>query len=120
MANPPSSSGNTTYCGLESAREIRYDSPHDRGTVHVGVVKGIVPDWKQLIPRSDHITDITPDGFIVQERLPSFGVNVRMGPEEWHERASLIPSDQHLVRWVAKKATDVGCRQSRIRLGLTS
>lgn len=70
-------------------------------------MEGIVPDGKHLVSQSHSIAEIAPDGLVKEVRFSTLRVNVRVGTEERHERAGLVPSDQKLWGGVTKETTDV-------------
>ena len=72
-------------------------------------MKSGIPDGKHGVAQTNGVSHDTLVRVLIQVRLSSLGIDVRMGTEEGHECAGLVPSDQHFGAGVAKEASDIGC-----------
>jgi hypothetical protein len=88
--------------------ELRLNSLNNRDAVYTGIVESIIPNGQELVPETDGVPKVSTDRLIVKEWLSSFGIDVRMGTEEWHKSSSLVPSHKHLMGRISKESSHVG------------
>jgi hypothetical protein len=81
--------------------------PDNRVPVGGRLAEGIVPHREHLVAQTKGVAEVAADRLVEEVGLAALGVNVRVGAEEGHECAGLVPADEDLVIRVAEETTDI-------------
>lgn len=90
---------NSTYANANSPKNGR---PSDSS-----FPEGSIPDRQHTVSEAQDIANHALVRLIKQERLPSFRVQMGMGPEKWRKSTNLIPPHQHLWLRIAKEPSNI-------------
>lgn len=83
------------------------NTPDYRHTRQARIMESVVPYREHLVPQPYHIPQISPDRLMEEVGFPPLRIDMRMSSEERHERAGLVPSNQHLWWRIAEKAANI-------------
>ena len=95
--------------------------PQDRHSFGIRPSECRVPNAEHGVSEPDKVSSHALVWFVEKERLATFGIDMRMCPEERRKDSDLIPADEHLRFRIAKEATDIGCNsrvQTTVRIGV--
>lgn len=82
------------------------------------MVELLVPVGQEGVALAHNITDQRGVRRTVQPGLTARRVHVGVGPEEWHVRPSLVPTQQQVSAWSVEETADIGCGTDSISLGI--